>query len=126
MTALSAEHEIVVSDAVIAGVAARAAAAVPGVVRLEPGLRGMVAGWARSGKQLLRGQESLAGDGVRVEKTTDGGRAIRVDVSLGGDGRAAEVGAAIQRAVTGAVLEHTGVRIEQVSVVIIDIEPGGV
>lgn len=126
MTALSSDSEVVVSDAVVAGVAARAALAVPGVIRLEPGLRGLIVGLARSGKQLLGGKTSVPTDGVRVEKTASGGLAVRVDVSLGSDCRASDVGAGIQQAVTRAVLEQTGVGVAEVSVTILDIEPGAV
>ncbi|WP_084524112.1 Asp23/Gls24 family envelope stress response protein [Nocardia inohanensis] len=124
MTALSSGSEIVVADAVIAGVAARAAAAVPGVARLEPGLRGLVTGWARAGKQLLGGSESVASEGVRVARTAAGGLAVQVDVSLTADCRAAVVGAGIQQAVRRAVPQQTGVTVDEVSVTILDIEPG--
>lgn len=124
MTVLRSGSEVVISDAVVAGVAARAAATVPGVTRLEPGLRGLVVGWARSGKQLLGGQETAASDGVRVQRTAAGGLAVQVDVSLGSDCRAVDVGAGIQLAVTRAVLDQTGVTVDEVSVTIVDIEPG--
>lgn len=124
MTAVGSGSEIVVSDAVIAGVAAHAAAGVPGVTRLEPGLRGLMGEWARAGKQLLGASESAGSRGVRVSRTGAGRIAVAVDVSLGGDCRAVVVGAGIQRAVTEAVLEQTGVTVGEVSVTVIDIEPG--
>lgn len=124
MTAVNSGSEIVVSDAVIAGVAAHAAAAVPGVTRLEPGLRGLLSGWSRAGKQLLGAAESAGSQGVRVGRTGAGRIAVQVDVSLSGDCRAAVVGAAVQRAVLDAVLEQTGVTVGEVSVTVLDIEPG--
>ncbi|NNH72261.1 Asp23/Gls24 family envelope stress response protein [Nocardia uniformis] len=116
--------EFVVSDAVVASVAARAAAAVPGVVRLEPGLRGLVVGLARSGKQLFGGQESASADGVRVARAAAGGLTVQVDLTLGSGCRAATVGAQVQQAVLRSVREQTGVTVDEVSVTILDIEPG--
>ncbi|MBF6137305.1 Asp23/Gls24 family envelope stress response protein [Nocardia otitidiscaviarum] len=121
---MTVDAELVVSDAVVAAVAARAAASVPGVARLEPGLRGLVVGWARLGKQLLIGQESAASEGVRVQRTATGGLAVQVDLSLGAESRAVTVGAAVQRAVIDTVREQTGVTVDEVSVTILDIEPG--
>ncbi|MBL1076423.1 Asp23/Gls24 family envelope stress response protein [Nocardia sp. 2] len=119
------DREFIISDAVVAGVAARATAEVPGVVRLEAGLRGLVSAFARSGKQLLGVQNSAAkADGVRVRRTPAGALAVQVDVSLGADCRAATVGAEIQRAVIEAVRAQTGVTVDEVSVTILDIEPG--
>lgn len=122
MTAVATEF--VISDSVVASVAARAAVAVPGVTRLEPGLRGLVVGLARSGKQLFGREESAAADGVRVRRSDTGAFAVQVDLSLGPEGRAAEVGAAVQRAVVRTVREQTGATVDEVSVTILDIEPG--
>ncbi|MFI6869477.1 Asp23/Gls24 family envelope stress response protein [Nocardia sp. NPDC050406] len=116
--------EYVIADSVVASVAARAAASVPGVVRLEPGLRGLVVGLARSGRQLLGRAESAPADGVRVTRTANGGYGVQVDLSLGAGCRAAEVGARVQDAVVRTVLEQTGVTVDEVAVTILDIEPG--
>ncbi|MBF6577066.1 hypothetical protein IU415_26965, partial [Nocardia farcinica] len=48
---------LVVEPAVVAAVAARAAAAVPGVRRLEPGVRGLVGSVLRAGRQRLAGAD---------------------------------------------------------------------
>lgn len=49
--------EYVIADPVIASVAARAAAGTAGVVRLEPGLRGLATAWTRAARQRWKGLE---------------------------------------------------------------------
>jgi uncharacterized alkaline shock family protein YloU len=114
--------EFVVADAVIAGVAARAAAAVPGVSRLEPGVRGLVARLARSGMRLWTGRAAAPFDGVRVMRGADA-MSIHVDLAISAGSRADEVGVAVQREVSRVVAEQTGVGVDAVTVVILDIEP---
>ncbi|MBF6210205.1 Asp23/Gls24 family envelope stress response protein [Nocardia puris] len=113
----------VVEPAVIAAVAARAAAAAPGVVRLEPGVRGLVGTFVRAGRQRLAGTEPAAAEGVRARRTAAGAILVEVDVVLAADTHAAEVGAAVQREVTRVVAEQTGQEIDAVTVTILDIEP---
>ncbi|MFC4377269.1 Asp23/Gls24 family envelope stress response protein [Nocardia halotolerans] len=116
------ETELVVGDPVIAGVAAFAAARVPGVARLEPGVLGLVGHLARTGRQLWVGQEPVASAGVRVRRA-GGLLAIQVDLALTSAGHVGEVGRAVQRAVAAAVTEHTGTEVDEVSVYVLDIEP---
>ncbi|WP_280342485.1 Asp23/Gls24 family envelope stress response protein [Nocardia neocaledoniensis] len=115
--------ELVVGDAVIASVAAAAAARVPGVARLEPGVLGLVGHLARSGRQLWIGQEPAVSAGVRVRRA-GGLLDIQVDLALSGSGAVVEVGRAVQRAVSEAVSESTGAEVDSVRVFVLDIEPG--
>lgn len=114
--------EFVVADAVIAGIAARAAAAVPGVSRLEPGVRGLVARLARTGMRLWTGRDAAPSDGVRVMRDDDTLN-IHVDLVISAGCRAGEVGVTVQREVSRVVAEQTGVGVDAVTVVILDIEP---
>ncbi|GEM30846.1 hypothetical protein NN3_18530 [Nocardia neocaledoniensis NBRC 108232] len=123
MTGTAPATELVVGDAVIAGVAAAAAARVPGVARLEPGVLGLVGQLARSGRQLWIGQEPAASAGVRVRRA-GGLLHIQIDLALSGSGAVVEVGRAVQRAVSEAVTESTGAEVDSVRVNVLDIEPG--
>lgn len=120
---MSAGSELVVADAVVASVAARAAAAVPGVVRVEPGLRGLVAELTRAGKQLWSGYETAPTDGVRVLRDDGGALGAQLEVAIGAERHAGAVGAAVQHEVVRTVREQTGVRLDEVSVTVVDIEP---
>ncbi|MBC7300993.1 MAG: Asp23/Gls24 family envelope stress response protein [Nocardia sp.] len=122
MTATVPETELVVGDAVIAGVAARAATQVPGVARLEPGVLGLVGHLARTGRHLWIGQEPVPSAGVRIRRA-GGLLSVQVDLALTASGHAGEVGRAVQLAVTRAVAEHTGAEVDEVTVWVLDIEP---
>ncbi|KDN17626.1 Asp23/Gls24 family envelope stress response protein [Amycolatopsis rifamycinica] len=117
---MSVEH--VVADPVIASVAARAAITTPGVVRLEPGLRGLVTAWTRAARQRWKGLDPAPADGVRV-RTADGRVTIQIDLVTAGADQAAAVGRAVQRSVTRFVAEQTGLVVDEVTVSIMDIEP---
>lgn len=123
MTGTMPEAELVVGDAVIAGVAARAAILVEGVARLEPGVLGLIGHLARTGRHLWVGQEPMPSAGVRVRRS-GGLLGIQVDLALTATGQVGEVGRAVQRAVTRAVAEHTGADVDEVTVCVLDIEPG--
>ncbi|MFD3743335.1 Asp23/Gls24 family envelope stress response protein [Nocardia sp. NPDC058633] len=123
MTGTLPETELIVGDAVIAGVAARAAILVPGVARLEPGVLGLVGHLARTGRQLWIGQEPVPSAGVRIRRA-GGLLAIQVDLALTASGHVGEVGRAVQEAVAGAVTEQTGADVDEVTVWVLDIEPG--
>ncbi|MFJ4655696.1 Asp23/Gls24 family envelope stress response protein [Nocardia sp. NPDC088792] len=124
MTPPAARTELVVADAVVAGVAAWAATRVAGVVRVEPGLRGLVAGLSRAGKQLWSGYETATTEGVRVRREPAGALGVQLELAIGADQSAALVGAAVQRAVIDTVRDRTGVVVDEVSVTIVDMEPG--
>lgn len=109
-----------IAEPVFAAVAARAAAEVPGVVRLEPGLLGLVGSLARSARGWVSGLDPAPVDGVRV--TVDPAVCIEVDVVLSGLDQAAAVAGAVQRAVSRAVIEATGIVPKEVSVSIMDVE----
>ncbi|BCK53835.1 Asp23/Gls24 family envelope stress response protein [Nocardia wallacei] len=115
--------ETVVADAVIAGVAARAAATVPGVLRLEPGVLGLVGQLARSGLQLLTRQESAPSGGVRIRRAGEWLK-IHVDLTIAAGGHVGEVARTVQREIARVVTEQTGVAVDEVTVCVLDIEPG--
>lgn len=114
---------LVVEPAVVAAVAARAAAAVPGVRRLEPGVRGLVGSVLRAGRQRLAGADPARADGVRVRRTNDGGVRVAVDLVVTADADVAAVGRAVQREITRVVAEQTGEDVGEVAVLVLDIEP---
>lgn len=113
--------DYVIADPVIAGVAARAAIGTPGVVRLEPGLRGLVTAWTRAARHRWRGLDPAPADGVRV-RTTDGRVTVEIDLVTASADQAAAVGRAVQRAVGQFVTAQTGLVVDEVSVSIMDIE----
>lgn len=114
---------LVVEPAVVAAVAARAAAAVPGVRRLEPGVRGLVGSVLRAGRQRLAGADPARADGVHVRRTNDGGVRVAVDLVVTADADVAAVGRAVQREITRVVAEQTGEDVGEVAVLVLDIEP---
>jgi len=113
-----------VREVVVAAIAVHAATAVPGVLRMEPGLSGLVTSVTRSIRQRLAGVDAAPADGARVE--IDGGRVwLDVAVGISGHDQAAAVGAAVQRAVARAVEEATGYPVAEVGVAILHIDPAG-
>ncbi|GAA4538499.1 Asp23/Gls24 family envelope stress response protein [Amycolatopsis samaneae] len=115
--------EFVIADPVIASVAARAAVETPGVVRLEPGLRGLVTAWTRAARQRWKGLDPAPADGVRARRADDGTLTVSLDLVTSAVDQAAAVAQAVQRAVVQAVAEQTGLTVDEVSVSILDIEP---
>jgi uncharacterized alkaline shock family protein YloU len=113
--------DYVIADPVIASVAARAAIGTPGVVRLEPGLRGLMTAWTRAARQRWKGLDPAPAEGVRV-RTVDGRVGIEVDIVAAGADQAAAVGRSVQRAVSRYVTAQTGLVVDEVSVSILDIE----
>ncbi|MFF0149322.1 putative alkaline shock family protein YloU [Amycolatopsis sulphurea] len=118
---MTVEAEYVIADPVVASVAARAAIETSGVVRLEPGLRGLVTAWTRAARQRWKGLQPAPADGVRV-RTAEGRRTVQLDLVASGADQAAAVGRAVQRAVARRVAEQTGVSVDAVTVSILDIE----
>jgi uncharacterized alkaline shock family protein YloU len=116
------ETEFVISEAAVASVAAAAAMATPGVVRLEPGLVGLITAWGRAARQRWQGLDPAPADGVTVR--FDGGTVtVHIDLVASGADQVAAVGQAVQRAVTRMVAERTGVPVGSVTVSILDIDP---
>ncbi|MEV4600509.1 Asp23/Gls24 family envelope stress response protein [Amycolatopsis sp. NPDC049253] len=118
---MTGEAEYVIADPVVASVAARAALDTPGVVRLEPGLRGLVTAWTRAARGRWQGLDPAPIDGVRV-RSVEGGLTVEVDVVTSAFDQAAAVGRAVQRSVTRGVAEQTGLAVDAVVVSIVDIE----
>jgi uncharacterized alkaline shock family protein YloU len=112
--------ERVVGEAVIAAVAAHAAVRTEGVVRLEPGVTGLL----RQAAGRLTGGNAAPTAGVDVHYDGDI-PVIHLDLVVSGARPVAEVGAAIQRAVAHAVIEGTDVPEPVITVSVLDIELGG-
>ncbi|WP_405162565.1 Asp23/Gls24 family envelope stress response protein [Nocardia sp. NBC_01499] len=118
-----AVSEVRIEAPVIAAVAAQAACATPGVVRLEPGVRGLVSSLVRVGKQRLTSADPAPAEGVRVRRTASGALSVQVDVVISAERAAAVIGHAVQQEVSRVVFEQTGQTVDEVSVTILDIEP---
>ncbi|MET8652014.1 Asp23/Gls24 family envelope stress response protein [Nocardia aurea] len=115
--------EIVIEPPVLAAISARAALATPGVVRLEPGIRGLVSTLVRVGKQRWAGADPAPIEGVLVRRDEDGAVRVRVNLVLSADRQVAAVGYAVQQEVSRVVCEQTGVTVAEVSVSVHDVEP---
>jgi uncharacterized alkaline shock family protein YloU len=110
--------EWVIGPDAIAAVAAHAALATPGVVRLEPGVVELIGGVGRVARQQVLGLVPTGSTGVTVAD----GPVVRVSVTVSGP--AATVGQDVQRAVAAAVEAGTGERVAGVEVSIVDIVVG--
>ncbi|ANN16182.1 hypothetical protein SD37_11380 [Amycolatopsis orientalis] len=118
--------ETVITPPVVAAVAAHAAAKVPGVARLEPGLRGLAGSLTRIARQRIKGLEPAPTEGVRAFVDHDPPDVrVEIDLSVSGLDQAAATAQAVQRAVSRAVTEATGLVPSAVSVSILDIEIRG-
>jgi uncharacterized alkaline shock family protein YloU len=113
--------EYAVGSSVVAAVAVHAAVAVPGVLRVEPGLAGLVGSVVRTARQRIKGLEPAPTEGARVEFVRADTVRVEVDVVISGQDQATAVGHALQRAVAGAVSEATGLTVAEVGVSVIDI-----
>jgi uncharacterized alkaline shock family protein YloU len=113
--------ERTVDESVLATLAAHAALGTPGVVRLEPGLAGLLRQVTRVGGRLAGTATPAAGVTVRYDGDIP---VIHLDVVISGERQAAAVGVATQRAVADAVTANTGVPEPVVTVSILDIELG--
>ncbi|MBF6351603.1 MULTISPECIES: Asp23/Gls24 family envelope stress response protein [Nocardia] len=116
----AARATVIVAAPVIAAVAAHAAANTPGVVRLEPGVRGLLDTVVRTGRQRWTGTEPAPAGGIRIRQT-GAGLVVSADITIAAGRPAAEIGCAVQRRITEAVREHTGQQVDRVCVCIIDI-----
>lgn len=114
----------VVIEVRAADAAARAARAVPGVVRLQPGIWGLVRQLAALAWERATGQDLPDIAGVQAELTDNGG--IRVDLRLAVDGRrqVTAVGVAVQDAVTAAVSADVDIAVIAVRVHIVEVVLG--
>ena len=123
--------EWVITEAVVAAVAAHAARTVAGVVRLEPGLLGLVGSVSRSARQHSKGLDPAPTEGVRVtfnqtsRAPQDRRVWLEVDVVTSAQDQAAAVGHAVQRTLTRAVTAATGLAVAGVTVSILDVDLTG-
>ncbi|WP_370950026.1 Asp23/Gls24 family envelope stress response protein [Amycolatopsis sp. cg5] len=120
---MTPETESVIAEPVIAAVAAYAATTVPGVIRLEPGLRGLAGSVVRTARQKFKGLDPAPTEGVRVMKE-NGELRVELDLTSSGFDQVAAVGQAVQRTVARAVADATGLTPTSVTVSIVDIEGG--
>jgi uncharacterized alkaline shock family protein YloU len=118
------EGRIVVSD-LIASLAARAALETPGVLRLEPTVRGFLARLGPAVLHTLRPSESQDGDDRHdgVTATITGGVArVRLEIATDIAYTALDVAQAVQRRVR-ADIARTGLTPGAVEISILAIEP---
>jgi uncharacterized alkaline shock family protein YloU len=116
------EHEVVIDPPVVAAIAAHAAAAVPGVARLEPGVSGLIKGWQRATRGRWSGQDPAPAAGATAA-VTDGIATIHLDVAVTGGYRVPDVAADVQRTVADSVSANTALEVSTVSVSVLDIDP---
>lgn len=116
--------EVVIDDSVAAAIAARAAATVAGVIRLEPGLSGLASHLAaRARQQVRRGDLDAPAATEGVQVTVEGTSvAVAVDLATDAAAQAAAVAQAVQAAVADALLVDAGLTATRVTVSILDIE----
>ncbi|TCC32152.1 Asp23/Gls24 family envelope stress response protein [Kribbella sindirgiensis] len=108
----------------IAEVAAAAARAVPGVIRLQPGLVGLVKQIAAQAWQRGTGKPVVDVAGVDVDLHPEGSVRIDVRVVSALNHHATDVGADVHTAITAAVEATTGeIPHVRVRIVEIDLEP---
>ncbi|MFE4957062.1 Asp23/Gls24 family envelope stress response protein [Streptomyces sp. NPDC056653] len=115
----------VIAEPVIAAIAARAAVGVPGVVRLEPGLTGLASQVTRSVRQKINGLAPAPTEGVRItvdHSAVPSSLRASIDMVASGCDQAGAVGRAVQREVTRAVADATGLAPQAVVVSIMDID----
>lgn len=122
--AAPAPAEIVITPEVVAAVGAHAAAATPGVIRLEAGLGDLVTGLGRAVRQRIAGISPAPVTGTSATVTGRLTR-LRVSVAVSADWPAAATAAAVQRSVAQAVADATGLSVAGVSVAILDVVPPG-
>ena len=115
--------EVVIAGEVVAAVGAHAAAATPGVVRLEDSLGKLVTGLGRSARQRIAGitPAPVTGTSVVVSGTTV---RLRVEVAVSGSDPAVATAGAVQRSVARAVARATGLTVAGVDVTILDVSLG--
>lgn len=105
-----------------ADAAARAARTVPGVVRLQPGVLGLLAQLAAQAFERATGTALPDIAGVQADLADD--RAVRIELQIVIDGgyQAAAVGAMVHQAVTEVVPAVAGVTVNEVRVHIVEVD----
>lgn len=116
--------ELIIDETVAAAIAAHAAGAVPDVVRLEPGLSGLITHLAAHARDQLRPADSdRAAPTEGVDVDVDGSTArVHLNVVTCGDTQAATVAHQVQSAVAQALKANAGLTATVISVSILDIE----
>jgi uncharacterized alkaline shock family protein YloU len=114
--------EWTIEEPVVASVAADAARSTPGVARLEPGVGALLRAWGRTKWQRVKGITPAPAEGVVVNLDGDGVQ-VHVGIATTGHTQAAAVARRVQREVRHAITRDTGLAVDEVSVVILDIEP---
>jgi uncharacterized alkaline shock family protein YloU len=116
--------ETVIAREVVAAIGAHAAAATPGVVRLETSVGGLVTDLGRSAWHRIAGITPAPVTGTSA--TVAGTQArLRMQIAVSGDRPAVQTAAAVQRSVARSVTAGTGLCVAGVSVAILDIVPAG-
>lgn len=124
-TSTAQQTERIISEPVIASIAANAARATPGVVRLEVGVTGLVRQLRRHTHARWVGLDPAPSAGVTVARDTPnpGATTVHLDVvvAVTGERTAVAVATVLQSAVADAVAANTGVAVSAVAVSILDI-----
>lgn len=114
--------ERVVVEVRAAEAAARAARAVPGMARLQPGVLGLLVQLATQSFERATGLELPDIAGVRADLADDDAVGIELQIVVDGGYQAAAVGAMVAQAVTEAVPAVAGVAVAAVRVRIVEVE----
>jgi uncharacterized alkaline shock family protein YloU len=104
--------------------AAQAARAVGGVVRLQPGIKGLLRQFGAQAWQRATGREVPDTAGVAVDLSDPDQVRAEVRIVVGVDHLASEVGQKVHQAVTAALVVSTGrPAVVRVRIVEFDLEP---
>lgn len=120
MIADMSEHDIL-TEVRVAAATAQAARATPGVVRLQPGLWGLVRQFSQQVWERVTGNPYPDVAGVEVQ-LDDGSATIELTLVTDGRRPAASIVAAVQRAVVKAVTTQTGLTGPNVAVHVCEID----
>lgn len=113
--------ETVVSDLVLAKLAAHTALHTDGVARLEPGVAGMMSRLGRWGREHATGRPELPHEGVHARTDHDGVH-LHLDIVTTGSHRAADVAHHLRAAVAENLTAATGATVAAVTVTVLDID----
>lgn len=105
-----------------ADAAARAARLVPGVVRLQPGVLGLLGRFAAQAWEQATGEELPDVSGVNADRIDDTRIRIAVQIVVDGGYHAGAVGAAVRRATAAAVAAELPGVTGEVAVRIVEID----
>ncbi|MFK4084664.1 hypothetical protein ACI2LF_11180 [Kribbella sp. NPDC020789] len=121
---MSADPTGAVAQIGAADAAAQAARAVDGVVRLQPGIKGLLRQFGAQAWQRATGREVPDVAGVEVDLSDPGQVRAEVRIVVGVDHLASAVGEQVHQAVTAALVVTTGRPANvRVRIVEFDLEP---